>query len=334
MGSYQTLMQQIRANTLERLYLLHGKQTFMVKRLERNLIHCFLGNADNTLNVHRLPENASAMQVFDACQALPFFGGKQVVIVPDAPMFTDQGKKDAESEKQWKSVFKEVPEHTLLIFTLHTKADGRKPITKAIPETANILIETMEERDMKAFVVASAKERSVSFSPQALDALVYNAAGDMGTMIQEADKAEDHAFPNKNVELIDVEATGTQNAEIDGFMITADLLAGQKARAMERLRTYLREGGRIEMLRGAIAFVLRDLITARRLLDKNASAGIIRSQLRGRPADRDAKMRMAKRLTTEQAEHALCLLAQSDLCARSGRTDEALLLETTLLRIF
>ena len=327
---YQDLRRQIKQNQLQNAYVLYGPERFVLLRVQQSLIDAALGEGASEWNFSRFDETAKSDQVHAACQTLPIFGPKRVVLVQDCPAFAAGDKAD---EAGWLHMVQQLPEETVLIFSLRQKPDGRKALTRALKATT-VVFDALSESEAIRFVLADGKRKGYVVDYQAVEQLLMNVGRDMATVASEMDKAYAYACEDHHVTRQVVEAVGSRNVEADAFRITDLLLQGQMQRAQQLLDVFVQNGGALQMLMGAIVYRLGELLTAREALDAGKSEKQAAQMLKGPSFATARTVKHAKRHTRHKMMQAVCVLAQADYQVKSGQMPERLAFDAALCRAF
>ena len=324
------LNEQIKKAQLQRVYLFYGAERYMLQLYESRLLRCALAGAEPFWNVSRFSSNADPMAVYDACQQLPMGGRYRVVRVENCPWF-----EKAESDRAWADIVKDVPDTCVLLFVQGEKIDNRLSLTKLVGTDRQVHFDTLGEEELFKVITASTSARGLMFQKDALHQLIYQAGFDAGTLAQETKKLESYIYPRTQITTEDVKKVAIVNETADAFEITDDLIDGKWERAFSRLSLYLEQGGVILMLRGAIAYRLRELIAARRMLDEKKPTSAVMQALKGPRIAREKTVQAAKRVSLESLLRALCALAEGDELNKTGQIpDERQAFELSLIRAF
>lgn len=327
---YQDLQRQIKNNQLHNVYVLYGQERFVLLRVQQALIEAALGEGASEWNFSRFDETARPDEVHAACQTLPMFGARRVVLVQDCLAFLAGDKAD---EAAWLRVVEQTPKETMLLFSLRQKPDGRKALAKAL-KSDMVVFDTLSESEAIRYVLADGKRRGFTVDYQAAEQLLFNVGRDMATVVSEVEKAYAYACDTRHITREVVEAVGSRNVEADAFHITDLLLQGQMQRAQQLLDVFVHNGGALQMLLGAIAYRLRELLTAREALDAGKSEKQAAQLLKGPSFATARTVKQAKRFTQKKLTNAVCALAQGDYLFKSGQTPERLALDMALCRAF
>ncbi len=327
---YKTLSDQIKKEEFKRVYLFYGPERYMLQIYENRLVRNALKGSESLWNFSRFGSNANPGAVYDACQQLPMGSLYRIVRVENCPAF-----EKAEPDSAWTNVIESVPDTCILLFIQGEKIDGRLALTKAVGADRQVFFDTLNEEDLCQIIAASTSARGLFYRKDALHRLIYQAGSDAATLMQETKKLESYIHPRTEITIEDVKSVSILNETTNAFEITDDLIEGNWKNAFDRLSLYIQQGGIILMLRGAIAYRLRELMTARRLLDQKKLPSAVMQSLKGPRIAREKTVQAAKRVSFRWIERALCTLAEGDELNKSGQiNDERQALELSLIRAF
>jgi len=326
----KTLDEQIKNRAFERVYLFYGPERYILQLYEGRLIRRALSGGDPAFNISRFYDKADPASVYDACQMLPLGSDFRIVRVENCAAFTK-----AEANEAWLNTIKSVPESCILLFVQGEKIDGRLSVTKAVGMGRQVEFVLLSEEELVALVTKSTSDRGLFFEKGALNRLIYQIGFDAATLSQETRKLEAYVHPNKEITVEDVRRVAITNETANAFEITDDLIDEKFNSAFLRLETYLHQGGILSMIRGAVAYRLREMLAARLLLDQKKSQAAILSLLKGPKIARERTLLASKRVSAGWIERALCELAEGDDRNKSGKIpDERQAFELSLIRAF
>ncbi len=326
---YEALGTQLKNGELQRVYLFYGPERYMLQIYEKRLVRRAIGDGDPAWNVSRFDEKADPYAVRDACEMLPVFCPVRVVRVENCAAF-----KKGEMSQVWADIVKNVPDTCLLLFVQKDKPDGRLALTKAIGSPRQVFFDALTEKDIHKMISESVSRRNLVFQKGALKQLIYQTGTDAATLAQETRKLEDYVYPKREITEKDVRAAAIRNEQADAFDITDDLIAQRWENAFERLSIYIRQGGIIAIMRGAVVFSLRQLLTARLLMDSDVAQRTILKRIRGPWLAREKTVAAARRVSVQWIQRALCAVAEGDEIHKSGQMDEQSAFELSLIRAF
>lgn len=301
----------------------------MLQHYEKMLVQKALDGSDPAWNFSRFDEKADVVAVREACEVLPVFSQRRIVRVENCPAFYR-----AESSRIWADLVKNLPDTCLLLFIQQDKPDGRLALSKAIGPSGQIVFDTLSERELQMLIGESVKKRDLAFQKEALRQLVFQVGTDAATLAQETHKLEAYVYPRRDITKEDVRAAAIQNEQADAFDITDLLIDGNYQCAFDRLALYMRQGGVVSKMRGALAFSLRQLLAARLLMEDNVAQATIMKKIRGPWLARQRTCALARQVSPSWIQYALCAMAEGDEWHKSGEMDEQSAFELSVMRAF
>ncbi len=273
---YNAFRTHLKSGEIHRTYLFYGPERYILQHCERLLIQKALGDGDPAWNISRFDEKADATAVCDACEMMPVFCQRRIVRVENCPAF-----HKAESSQAWADIVKKLPDTCLLLFVQTDKPDGRLAASKAVGLSRQVLFDVLGEKELQDMIAESVKKRNLIFRKDALKQLVFQVGTDAATLAQETRKLEAYVYPNREITANDVRTAAIRNEQADAFDIADDLIAGRWESAFNRLSLYLRQGGVVSKMRGAVMFSLRQILTARLLIEDRVAKETVIKRTRG-----------------------------------------------------
>jgi len=326
--NYEELNKELKAGTLQRVYLLHGPENFVKERSLKRICSLALEDGLAELNLTKFEETATPQEIVDACETLPVFAPRRVVVYYDCPILMPAGKSTGEDLLA--DYLARVPEHAVLIFFMRAKADGRRSLYKKLAKHCTVQFDALSPAAMYTWLQQDAKMRGISVRQGTLERLVEYVGNDMWTVVHESEKVYAYAYPRTQITDADVDAICTRTAEADAFDMLASLLKGRKEEAAAKLVTALQKGASVQSIMGALGYTLRSMHAARVYLDRGISPQKAAEQMEGnRFANRQA-VNNASGYSKKQIERAIKGLAEADHAIKSGRMGERAALDSVL----
>lgn len=331
---YKQLRKQIQQGALGTCYLLYGPEQFVKHRTLERLCQTALEDGDPGWNQTVLEEKATADDIYAACQTLPMFAPRRVVIVKESPLLKNGG--GTAGEETLLGLLEALPQETLLLFLLEGKPDGRRKLTAALKKKdALVEFATMTETEIFSWIRAYAAQRGKAIDPQAAQTLVQWVGTDMQTIATEIEKICSFAEKSDWIERADVEAVCSRTLEANAFAIVDLLADGKRKQAAGQIDLLLEDGGSVQMFMGAVAYRLRQLLAARQGWEEGKTLQAAAAKV---PGPRFAAQRTAKQaraLDTAALRRGLAALAEADFAIKSGRVrSDRAALENALWQAF
>lgn len=139
--SYTEIIDNIDSGKLNNLYLLYGRESYLIEDVQRRL--------KSTLNEFTVDFNISVLDgestdyegVISAIETLPFMDDRRIVIIKNFELL--QGKRKLFSDKDEKNFIediKNIPSTTILVFSVEGDVDKRKKLYKEIKSSGEVHI--------------------------------------------------------------------------------------------------------------------------------------------------------------------------------------------------
>ena len=235
-----TFFKSIKTGSLKGAYALHGEEEFVKESALKSLTSS-LDEATRDLNLQVL-EKAEADDIISACETLPFFGERRVVVCKTLPADSDARKLT--------SYLPGIPDYTLLIFFIRGKANEKLGIVKAL----------------------KAENRLVDFAPfrdyEAAKHIVSLAGTDIATLNNELTKAADYVGRGNELTREAISACVTRSLEVRIFDMQDYLLSGKAQDGIRAYRQMLSDGESTFGIAGFMEKCFRSMLTARTYIDQ------------------------------------------------------------------
>ncbi len=222
----RSFFKAIKENALIGAYLLHGEEEYV----KESALAALIGGVDalsRDLNLQYL-DGGSAEDVIAACETLPFFAERRLVICRFLPQ-GDEGKRLAE-------YLPRLPDTTLLLFFPRGKADEKLGLVKALRKAGRAVdFDPLTPPDAARWVRQQARRLETPIAEEAARFLVALVGTDVSALYNELSKAVFYAGLGREVTKDAIAACVTRNVEIKVFDMVDYFLA---AKAQDGLRAY------------------------------------------------------------------------------------------------
>jgi len=213
----------------------------------------------------------------DACDAFPFMGEERVVVVKGLlSRFSEKDGENAQEKgaaatfaKDLKGYLPEVPASTVLIVVERRKL-GASLVAKALRDSGALEEYSFpERRDLQGYVIAYARQHGATLDQDAAG-LLTEAVGEQPSRLQtELEKLLTYKADDKLITAHDVRSLVDMPLEIVVWDLTDAIYARKTLAAMQSLRALRERGQPTQMVIGAIASQIRNLVLA----DDNRKVG-------------------------------------------------------------
>ena len=328
------LKADIRGNTVQRIYIFHGEETFLLHHYMDQLRQKLLDPLTESFNFHRFTAETFDLQAFaDAVENLPMMAENTLVQVDEIDLF----KLPEADRNKIVELLSDVPDYCTVVFNYETtpwKPDKRlKKLWEAVDQNAAIVeFAKQEQRDLVAWITRHFAARQKQISTDLCIYLIEITDGTMTSLSGEIAKI--CAYSGADViKKSDIDAVTEPVMDAVVFQMTDLLGQGDYSRALLKLQQLLKMQQEPIAILGAVGNHFRRLGAARTLLDHGrGSSELMKLYAMG---DYPARKTMdaAKRFSANFYAKAAKLTAQTDYQMKTSFDDQDRLLELLILRL-
>lgn len=332
---YQTeeaLRAAIKANGPQGVYLLCGGEEYLVDAWKRRLTKPF--SQAGAFNLQRLEGRSLDVDaLWDAVEALPLMAERKCVVVEDL----DISKLPAGELDKLLDIVADPPPDCVLIMTGKAAFDGKsaaaKKLMKAVEEHGSLVeLSPRNQSGLVTFLKAEAKRQGCELSTDLANLILEYCGNDMNTLSNELCKICAYAGYGP-ITREHIQAVATVRTEARVFSLSSNILAGRPGKAMETLADLfeLREAPIAILSTLIMSYV--DLYRARIARDSGVTQRDFMNAFAYKSEYR-AKNAFNGRLQAPALREALTVLCDCDRKLKSTGTDDRVLLEQAVIRLF
>ncbi len=330
----QQLKGAIRSGTLERLYIFHGEEAFLLQHYLEQMRSRTIDELTRDFNDHRFTqENFDLTDFADAVEALPMMAEKTFVQVDDIDLF----KLNEGDREKMISVLNDVPEYCTVVFTYRVvewKPDKRvKKLWEAISRNVSVVeFAKQNQRDLIAWVTRHFAERGKRISSELCAYLIDITDGTMTSLQSEIAKIAAFSGADTIVKA-DIDAVTEPVLDAVVFQMTDLMGEGKYGAALNKLRQLLKMQQEPIVILGAVGSHFRRLSAARTLMDcgKNTDELMKLTGLKDYPARKT--MGSARNFSARFCRKAAQLILETDYQMKTSFDEQDRLLELLILRM-
>ena len=307
----------IRQKTLSGGYFLCGEEEYRIHDALKRA-KGMLEKAAAELNWQRI-RKPSFQQIVEACEALPFFDSRRIVVAEEL---------DAEVSESLKEYIRKTPESTVLLIVSPGKAKGSL-LTAMEKQGRAVEFARLDRSDAAVFVARKVEQAGGEIEREAAMEMVNRLGDDLYLLGNAALQAAAYAGPGNPVTVETVRACFQPSVEETVFSVLDSLVAGKKKKALAGLADLFRD--RVQTPMGMSYFLagqLEKILTAKQLLEAGKKEPEIVRILGGSPYAAQKAIGNAKRCSREQICSVLREVAQVPYLQTTGtmRDEDALLM--------
>ncbi len=325
---------QIKGSAVQGVYLFAGPEEYLKREAMQALRRALLPAGLEQLNEAVL-EGATAAQIIEAAETLPFMAERRIVEVRDwAPLLGGKARDEESEAARMMEWLKDPPASCVVVFTMHGEADGRKKLTQALKKRgAEVRFEPLNDAELLRWMSARLKPLKKGISQQAASHLAFTAGRDLTRLSGEVDKLAGYIGERAEITVEDIEEAVSPSLEFSVFEMLDFLFAGDLARAERSLRALLMGG---QSCVGVFSMLVRQLRMLAHLALAQKGGGDAAAVEKALKLHPYAAKRAARQARAMDAEALLRLYrqgVQADEDIKSGRLRDREALEFFMLKI-
>jgi DNA polymerase-3 subunit delta len=313
----------------ELIFVIAGKETSLVNAECEKLLGELMEPQQRPLGLFNAdPAEVSASEVLDELRTTPFLTERRVVLVKGADDFVSENRQPLE-----KYFDNPCPTGTLILTV--NNWDARTKLAKKLPRVGKLFTVTqpkpwqLPQRLMQYTSDAHGK----NLPKDAAELLIELTGDDLPRLYGEIDKLALFADAEKTITVGHIESLIGHNRLFNAFAVIDACLAGDVAKAVDRLRNMFAEDKSAEYtVVGAFAFHFRRMFNAKVLLEEGVRPAEIANRLRIW-SNKDGFFLQVRRLSLKQLGENLQQLADMDYAIKTGRTNAKVAIEQLVLKL-
>ena len=336
----ETLSADIRAGRLSRVYLIYGKEPFLVSMYTDRIIKKTVGEDALDFNLQRLDECPDAELLSDYAEALPVFAEVKVITVKDP----DIEKFDDAKLEAYLNIISDIPETTIIVFfCTGAEPDEKKAKTKkfiaAVDKAGTVCqIELMKPPKIAELCVKKAAKDGIIISQADALYLTERVGGRMSVASDETAKLMSYTGKGGTITRAAIEALVPKQLDAKVFDLANTINYGKKAETFRVIDELFAEQETPVGILSALSGAYLDLYCAKLAksngIDPSEAAEMF-GYFKGRAWGFINKVYpAAARLEVGYLRETVGLLSDADIKMKSSSVNGRTLIEETVTKLF
>lgn len=328
----------LKQNKISPLYLLYGKETFLIDETLQKMLKILLAEEERDFNLSifdmdEVPVDAA----LDDAETLPFIGEKRVVIIKN-PIFMTGHKDKTKQEhdlKRLESYLENPSPDTVLIFQApYEKLDERKKIVKLLKNKGELFeAVAVNERSADQWIETKSIELGVSITQDGKELLIQLIGTELSLLAKELDKMAVYVDHGGVIDRHVVTLLVSRSLEQNIFELVEKTVKRQRAEALRIYYDLLRQKEEPIKILALLASQFRMIYQVKLLSMKGYSQQQIASTLKVHPYRIKLAAGQAQGFTAEELVKIVDGLAEIDYRMKTGQGDKELLLELFIMKL-
>lgn len=222
----KSLIEDIKNNQLQPIYLLYGKEAYLRKQYRDNLKVASI-DKDDTMNYHYFQgKNVNFLEIIDLAETLPFFAPKRVIIIEN----TGACKTGGEQFTDYISVLSE----TCSIIIVDEEIDKRSKVYKAIQKKGRAVeFPLQDEGTLKRWISGMVRQEGKVIEGIAVHRFLEKTGTDMSNIKMELEKLICYTLEKEEIQVADIEAICTTRISNQIFQMIDAIANKQQKKALQ-----------------------------------------------------------------------------------------------------
>lgn len=330
---------EIKQKKLQSIYLLLGKEAFLMQETVQLIINAALNDEekDFNLSIYDMEETSIDTAIEDA-ETLPFMGEKRVVIIKNPFFLTSEKKKEKVEHKldKLEQYLNSPAPYTILLFVApYEKLDERKKITKLLKKQSIVLeMTSISEKDTIEWITEMAEQEVVYFSKEAIDELMVLTAGDLMILNQELKKISTYVGEGGQVSPDIIRLLVPRTLEQNIFELIDNVIHRRSGEALRIFYDLLKNNEEPIKILSLLVNQFRLILQVKELSGTGYGQQQIANTVKVHTFRVKLALQQAKLFTSDELANILLELAEADYQMKTGKKDKQLVLELFLLKLF
>ncbi|MCL2220877.1 MAG: DNA polymerase III subunit delta [Oscillospiraceae bacterium] len=267
--SYMKLREAIKTGELERFYIFHGPERYLLERGIVDLRSHICPDGSSGFNYRRFEGRGLAIdELEDAVNTFPVFADKTLVEVHDFDIFASGHRE------RMRDILSDLPDYVCAVFsfdTLEFKPDGRVKVNKEILGYACVLeFAQQDSQKLVKWIMRHFRDAGRDISPADAEYLAFITGGLMTSLHGEIEKVA--AFSRASVvSRKDIDAVVTPTLDAVSYELTDAIVNREHKQAARLLDELFQMREAPHKLIYSISLKMRQLLAARVCLDSKLS---------------------------------------------------------------
>lgn len=332
------IWKQINKNKIEPVYLLYGKESFLINETRQLLINKILNEDEMDFNYssYDLEETPIEVAIEDA-ETFPFMGEKRLVILQNPIFLTSEkpkGKVEHNLSKLESYLAEPAPYSTVVFTAPYEKLDERKKITKELKRKAIIgEAKRLTEPELRAWIKDRAKENGVEIAEEAVELMLTLSGTNLFMLTSEIDKLVLYAGSTRRIDAEMVDKLVARSLEQNIFALIDKVVHRQIEEALRIYYDLLKQNEEPIKILSLIAGQFRLLYQVKELSRKGYGQQQIAGYLKIHPFRVKLAAGQAKYFSDEELTRTMQLIADADYQMKTGGMRKELLIEMILFQM-
>ncbi|WLD92144.1 DNA polymerase III subunit delta [Alkalihalobacillus sp. AL-G] len=330
--SIKELAQNLKHKSFSSLYLLYGKEKYILDYTRQMIVQATLDedSADFNKSTYDMEETPIETALEDA-ETLPFMGEYRVVIIQNPYFLTgSKAKVKVEHDLARLEAYLNNPssQSIVIVDAPYEKLDERKKIVKLLKKQAELVhTDKMNEKALKDWIQHTAQQENVTITDEAAERLIQLQGDDLGLLINEVKKMALYVGDAGQIEPSTVDELISRSLENNVFTLVEHVVNRRIDQAFRIVYDLLKQNEEPIKLMALLARQFRIILQVKQLREQGFTEKKMASTLSLHPYAVKIASRQGNSFSDNELKTILIQAADADFKMKTGQMDKTLTLE-------
>ncbi|MCX7842667.1 MAG: DNA polymerase III subunit delta [Clostridia bacterium] len=324
--SLEILKSQLKENKLANLYLFYGPEEYLKKYYTESIEKAVLKNDGlKALNKTVLEGKVETGRIIDACETMPVFSDKKLVVIKNSGLFKGRSKAASDEKKsgtkgdELVSYLQSVPEHACVVF-LEEEIDKRMKAVDIVKKKG-VMVEFAFQKpsELTKWVTKVFASHGKQIDALTASQLVEGCEQGMTEILAEIEKLVLYAGGRERITASDVEKVCTKSVKSRIFDLTDAIAEKDAIKAMKLLEDMIILKEPLPKILFMIARHFRHILEMKLLCGEGMSFEAAAARIGITPYAASKVYKHSKGFTVDRLKAAIEESLQCDMAIKSGR---------------
>jgi len=332
------LWKQIKKNEFSSIYLLYGKESFLINETKQLLTNQVLNAEEIEFNLSSFDLGETPIEVaLEDAETFPFIGEKKLLFLHNPHFLTAEKTKEKVEHNltRLEAYIKEPAPYSIVVFIApYEKLDERKKLTKELKKRATTFeAKKLNESELKKWIRSRADFNGVVIEPKAVELMLTLVGTNLFMLTSEVDKLAMYTGKGLTVDVDTVEKLVSRSLEQNIFTLVEKIVNRQIESALRIYYDLLKLNEEPIKILAVITGQFRLIYQVKELARRGYGQQQIASHIKVHPFRVKLAAGQAQKFQDVELTSIMKELAEADYKMKTGAMNKELVIELFLLKI-
>lgn len=332
------LWKSIKRKEFALVYLLYGKESFLINETKQLLINHVLheDEAEFNLSTYDLGETPVELAIEDA-ETFPFIGDRKLIFLHNPQFLTAEKTKEKVEHNlaRLEAYIKEPAPYSIVVFVApYEKLDERKKLTKELKKSAvTFEANKLSEAELKNWIRSRAQYNGVTIEPGAIELMLTLVGTNLFMLTSEIDKISLYIGKGLTIDAKTVDLLVSRSLEQNIFTLVDKIVSRKIEDALRIYYDLLKLNEEPIKILAVITNQFRLIYQVKELAKRGYGQKQIATHIKIHPFRVKLAAGQAQKFSEEELTRIMKQLAEADYQMKTGKMNKELLIELFLLKL-